>query len=1099
MTKKLSIIFIVLLFVQPIFSQELKEMEIEPVPEGESIKFVNRNPNEAILIVHSKIPVLNFESNRAIIGVDNPDPGEYRLHLEPGTHIITFKADGYSMEQERYYIPKLKYKEVQVKPKKQVVLQTEETQDITFQLNISNAIPVIDGIQGQPQFDKTIVIPLPEGGHDIQFLASGYKHSDVKIVKVRMGEQQTIPINLRKDTEMSIGEIPEILYETISFQSELSSVELIVDGVNRGYINPIGTNVDLSASVDGTIHQVTCKKSKYHPETFAITVYRQKVNPPVKVKLKPNFGTLVVKCKQGDAKIYINDKLNRKTATIDGEVFEEFQSGTYKIRVEKERYFPSKEQDVVVKDGDKATVEFDLQARWGDLSLTSAPSAAVVYLDNEIIGQTPFNLQGENEGLLEGDYKINLTLHSQFYPDEERTIEIKAGMPTVEHVVFTDISGKIRVDYMPKPINIFINGNLDDDLSSGKPKRFSEGSYKIQIQKVGSHKDSYKPVERSVVLYRGKEEVIEGKLPEKNGRIYISSNIGSPVFSIVDLETGEPIFEDSRNPNMLVLTGKYKISADLSSEGYISQTKTVDITEGFSDRIVFEFTEQHKQAWIMEQERNRREELEKQKETKLVNQKTGKLQFSIYPLESVVTMGNSDGNIYKIWEGPQIIEDVPVGDYILYCKSQYYSSEMRNITISENQVQKIEVGLKQGYSTTDHVEKKTPFKEYQTWEGWYKCSNIKTDLSVKIISCVGNRITAIFKFDTGKVKGSYYVTGEYNPSTHAIDLKPNKWINKPFGYVMVGIMGTVSGNGRTWNGDVTNGRCDDFMLTLTRLKTGKLHFNIYPQGSTVTMKSDDGSIYKTWNGAQTLENVPVGNYILYCKTPNYASQERYVNITENKVQKIDMTLTKGYSGKSALKKSSEKVTTNKPGTQKGGLLLNYCRLPAKAEINPDYERITGTSLKDLQQANLFQFGLVYPREKLIWEFGLETVSTIIDSSFHFGLFLSAGLEEYIREHLTFYYGAKLSWGSGDEQAALVDDTNDQPIATISQGYTSYAIFSGLRYYSSEPYDGLVSYIDVGYYGFNFNKKDEQDLIPQYNKMTIGHIGLRVGISIIIDY
>ena len=71
MTKKLSIIFIVLLIIQPIFSQELKEMEIEPVPESESITFLNRNPNEAILIVHSTIPDLQFESNKAIIGVDN--------------------------------------------------------------------------------------------------------------------------------------------------------------------------------------------------------------------------------------------------------------------------------------------------------------------------------------------------------------------------------------------------------------------------------------------------------------------------------------------------------------------------------------------------------------------------------------------------------------------------------------------------------------------------------------------------------------------------------------------------------------------------------------------------------------------------------------------------------------------------------------------------------------------------------------------------------------------------------------------------------------------------------------------------------------------
>ncbi|MBU4443920.1 hypothetical protein KJ656_02405, partial [bacterium] len=233
--KYFLILFIfVSILTLPIFSQELKEIDIETVPESESMTFIIRNPNEAILIVHSTIPDLNFESSRSIIGVDNPDPGEYRLHLEPGTHIITFKADGYLPQKERYHIPIKEYEEVRVKPKKRVILQTEETQDITFQLNISNAIPVIDGIQGQPQFVKTIVVPLTEGEHDIQFLASGYKPSDVKIVKVKMGEQQDIPIDLRRDTEISVSEIPEIPYETVRFHSELHSVELIVDGVNKG-------------------------------------------------------------------------------------------------------------------------------------------------------------------------------------------------------------------------------------------------------------------------------------------------------------------------------------------------------------------------------------------------------------------------------------------------------------------------------------------------------------------------------------------------------------------------------------------------------------------------------------------------------------------------------------------------------------------------------------------------------------------------------------------------------------------------------------------------------------------------------------------------
>jgi len=95
-------------------AQELGELGVENVPDGQGVSFIVRDPNEAILVVHSAIPELFFESNSVIIKVDNTDPGEYRLHLQPGTHIITYKAEGYSPIKERIYIEKKQYKEVKI-------------------------------------------------------------------------------------------------------------------------------------------------------------------------------------------------------------------------------------------------------------------------------------------------------------------------------------------------------------------------------------------------------------------------------------------------------------------------------------------------------------------------------------------------------------------------------------------------------------------------------------------------------------------------------------------------------------------------------------------------------------------------------------------------------------------------------------------------------------------------------------------------------------------------------------------------------------------------------------------------------------------------
>lgn len=115
MRRIISLFFLFSILIQPIFSQELKEMEIEHIPESENVRLMVRNSNESILIVYSTIPDLNFESNRGIINTDHLDQGEYRLHIEPGTHIITFKADGYIKKKQRFYIPAKTHKEVKIK------------------------------------------------------------------------------------------------------------------------------------------------------------------------------------------------------------------------------------------------------------------------------------------------------------------------------------------------------------------------------------------------------------------------------------------------------------------------------------------------------------------------------------------------------------------------------------------------------------------------------------------------------------------------------------------------------------------------------------------------------------------------------------------------------------------------------------------------------------------------------------------------------------------------------------------------------------------------------------------------------------------------
>ncbi|MEA3297029.1 MAG: hypothetical protein U9R56_04120, partial [candidate division Zixibacteria bacterium] len=100
--------------------------EVTELPQNEMTPYVVSNSDEAILIVHSPIVGLWFESNNIIHKLDKPDTGEYILHLRPGTHVILFRAREFLVKRKQFYITKKTYQEVRVE-----VLDPPEDQSLS--------------------------------------------------------------------------------------------------------------------------------------------------------------------------------------------------------------------------------------------------------------------------------------------------------------------------------------------------------------------------------------------------------------------------------------------------------------------------------------------------------------------------------------------------------------------------------------------------------------------------------------------------------------------------------------------------------------------------------------------------------------------------------------------------------------------------------------------------------------------------------------------------------------------------------------------------------------------------------------------------------
>jgi hypothetical protein len=104
------------------------------------------------------------------------------------------------------------------------------------------------------------------------------------------------------------------------------------------------------------------------------------------------------------------------------------------------------------------------------------------------------------------------------------------------------------------------------------------------------------------------------------------------------------------------------------------------------------------------------------------------------------------------------------------------------------------------------------------WTGKYICAQGVTALRLSIAQGEGQAITATFNFgplpENPEVPtGAYRMTGTYDPAMRHMKLSGAKWIDAPFGYVMVGLDGRMTESGRTISGHVPDLlSCSDFEI-----------------------------------------------------------------------------------------------------------------------------------------------------------------------------------------------------------------------------------------------------------------------------------------------
>jgi hypothetical protein len=497
-------LFIVLIFLSAadfsVLAQVLRQMDVADVPEGEYPPYLVRNPDEAVLIVHSVIENLSFETNNGGIRQETPTAGEYILHLRPGTHIMRFKADRFMTVQRRFVIPKKTYREVRVQPAGPVGEQAE-LGTVEFELQPGPVLVVQDGVQiGEFHVGSSGVfrMDLPPGRHKVKLIRFGSDYNETEVdVEVGKTLREVVHFISGDDSQLGVSAQSGVLV----VKSDPADATVYVDGARAG-----NTTLQVREMSAGT-HQVRIEKLMYKPLVKRVEITANTVTT-ISETLVPDFGELSLDSDPTGAGVFVDDKYVGMTPYRVGTI----SSGLHTI-VLKLAHFHDVTWSLRVEPGARIDTAISMPAAFGSLVVTSKPNGASVYLDNQLTGQTPLT----RDTVPSGQYVIRI--EKELYSTFEATVTVRDNRETLIDTPLDKDFGTLVVSSDPTGMEVKLAGT---GMVLGKTplkRHLSPGMYTILLEH-----DDYESYIKNISLSLGDTvEIVTGDLVRKTGMLKVFS------------------------------------------------------------------------------------------------------------------------------------------------------------------------------------------------------------------------------------------------------------------------------------------------------------------------------------------------------------------------------------------------------------------------------------------------------------------------------------------------------------------------------------------------------------------------------------------------
>ncbi|HVP94586.1 MAG TPA: PEGA domain-containing protein [Methanoregulaceae archaeon] len=482
--------------------------------------------------------------------------------IQPGTHSVLLTLPGYYNSSQQVTVTAGQTTQVyfSLVP---IPVPPPTTGNISITSSPSGALIYLDGAS-TGQNTNTILPNINPGSHSVLLTLSGYQNFTTQVIVVA-GQTTQIYATL------SPIQPPPPTTGNISVSSNPTGALIYLDTVNTGQ----NTNTILPNINPGS-HSVRLNLTGYQDATAQVTVtagqtaqvFIALIPAPGPV---PTTGNLSVMSSPTGALIYIDSS---STGQATNSVITGIAPGSHLVTLKLTGYQDFNGQ-VLITAGQTAQLYASMVPiqppgpTKGNISVTSNPAGARVYLDGVFTGQTT-NTQLQN--IDPGSHAVLLTLPG--YQNVTTQVTVTAGQTTQVFVSFVPVpptSGNISVSSDPAGAAIYLDGSSTGYVTNALLTGITPGSHTVSLTLAG-----YQNVSTQITVIAGQTVLVFASLAPNptSGNIQVSSGPSGAMIFLDGADTGQ-VTNAVLNG---IAPGSHNVA--LSLRGYQNFSAQVTVTAG---------------------------------------------------------------------------------------------------------------------------------------------------------------------------------------------------------------------------------------------------------------------------------------------------------------------------------------------------------------------------------------------------------------------------------------------------------------------------------------------------------------------------------------